>query len=137
MSEFQGREWFATYFQGDLRLQNKRLGILRLNPEKRRIEFAVQTDEAEHSPFIIVSYPVEFLQEVKIVEKRQRLKKQGFLELTFDDQTNEMKPFFSFALVEISEIKTEIEKFKESQERLPQEPPATESDIIEALSKLQ
>ena len=95
MSEFQGREWFATYFQGDLRLQNKRHGILRLNPGKRRIEFAVQTDEAEHSPFIIVSYPVEFLQKVKIVEKRQRLKKQGFLELTFDDQTNKMKPLFS------------------------------------------
>jgi len=106
------QEWFATYHKGDSRLQNKRHGILKINPNKNRLEFAVQTKEAENAPFVIVSYPVEYLREVNIVEKRQKITKQKFLELTFGDHPNVMKPLFSFSLIEISVIQTEIKNFK-------------------------
>ncbi|MHA1237337.1 MAG: hypothetical protein ACTSQ9_06750, partial [Candidatus Hodarchaeales archaeon] len=85
MSNNHEQEWFATYHKGDSRLQNKRHGILRLNSKKNRLEFAVQTKEAENAPFVIVSYPVQYLRDVKIIEKRRKIKKHEFLELTFGD----------------------------------------------------
>jgi pimeloyl-ACP methyl ester carboxylesterase len=112
LSNNQGQEWLATYHKGDSRLQNKRHGILRINPKKNRLEFAVQTKDVEDAPFVIVSYPVQYLREVKILEKRQKIKKQEFLELTFGDPPNIMKPLFSFSMIEIPVIQEEIRNFK-------------------------
>ena len=112
MSHNHEQEWLATYHKGDSRLQNKRHGILRLNSKKNRLEFAVQTKEAENAPFVIVSYPVQYLRDVKIIEKRRKIKKHEFLELTFGDPPDVMKPLFSFSLIEISKIQKDINDFK-------------------------
>ncbi len=105
-------EWLATYHKGDTRLQNKRHGLFRINPKKERLEFAVQTKDVEDAPFVIVSYPIQYLRDVSILEKRQKIKKQEFLELTFGDPPNVMRPLFSFNLIELSVIKKEIQEFK-------------------------
>ncbi|MHA2390147.1 MAG: hypothetical protein ACXACW_15610, partial [Candidatus Hodarchaeales archaeon] len=101
MNETFGDEWLATYHEGDSRLQNRRHGILRINIEKSRLEFAVQTKEAENAPFILVSYPIQYLLAINKVERRKKLKKYEFLEFTFDNTPNAIKPLFSFNLVEI------------------------------------
>lgn len=104
-------EWLATYHEGDSRLRDKRHGILQLNREKQQIEFAVQT--AEKSPIIIVSYPLQYLREITIYEKRQKMRKQRYLRLLMGDPPNEMKPLFSFSLVEVEIVKDEIQAFQE------------------------
>jgi pimeloyl-ACP methyl ester carboxylesterase len=114
LSKNRGQEWLATYHKGDSRLQNKRHGILRINSEKSRLEFAVQTKEAENAPFVIVSYPIKYLRGVKILQRRKKIKKQEFLELTFGDPPDVMKPLFSFSLSEIAVIHEEIKKFKQN-----------------------
>ena len=115
MSKNHENEWLATYHKGDSRLQNKRHGILRINSGKSRLEFAVQTKEAENAPFVIVSYPIKYLRDVKVLEKRKKIKKQEYLELTFGDPPDVMKPLFSFSLNEIEAIQDEIKKFKQKQ----------------------
>ncbi|MCK4849631.1 MAG: hypothetical protein KAT16_11420, partial [Candidatus Heimdallarchaeota archaeon] len=137
MSNNHEQEWLATYHKGDSRLQNKRHGILRINPDKNRLEFAVQTKEAENAPFVIVSYPVQYLRDVKIQEKRQRIKKQEFLELTFGDPPNVMKPLFSFSLIEISVVQKEIKNFKKKMLQSSMIPESSsDSNIVEIFASL-
>ncbi len=114
MNKNNEQAWLATYHKGDSRLQNKRHGILKINSNKSRLEFAVQTKEAENAPFVIVSYPIKFLRDVKILEKRKKIKKQEFLELTFGDPPDVMKSLFSFRLSEIAVIQKEIKDFKQN-----------------------
>jgi len=137
LSNNHEQEWLATYHKGDSRLQNKRYGILRLNSKKNRLEFAVQTKEAENAPFVIVSYPVQYLREVKIIEKRQKIKKQEFLELTFGDPPDVMKPLFSFSLIELSKIQKDIQNF---QKKILQSSKSTEissdSNVVEIFFSL-
>jgi pimeloyl-ACP methyl ester carboxylesterase len=134
MSESRS-EWLCTYHEGDSRLRDKRHGILQLNREKKRIEFAVQTTET--APMIIVSYPLSHLREIKILEKRQKMKKQKFIQFRMGDPPNEMIPTFSFNLDEIDSVKEEIQTFKEeiqSQEEVVE--PVTEPDVIKVFANL-
>jgi pimeloyl-ACP methyl ester carboxylesterase len=134
MSESR-REWLCTYHEGDSRLRDKRHGILQLNREKKRIEFAVQTNET--APMIIVSYPLSHLNEIKIIEKRQKMKKQKFIQFSMGDPPNEMSPTFSFNLDEIDNVKDEIQKFKEeikSQEDVVESD--KEADVINVFANL-
>jgi len=108
MAEIHRDEWLATYHEGDSRLQNKRHGILKINKEKERLEFAVQTKEAEDAPFILVSYPIQYLETVNKIERRKKLKKHEFLEFTFNNTSNVIKPIFSFKLVEIDTISKSV-----------------------------
>ena len=137
MSKNRDQEWLATYHKGDSRLQNKRHGILRINSEKSRLEFAVQTKEAENAPFVIVSYPIKYLRGVNILEKRKKIKKQEFLELTFGDPPDVMKPLFSFSLSEIAVIHEEIKKFKQKMLVNSLEAESTsESNVVEIVASL-
>lgn len=137
MSEVARTEWLTTYHKGDSRLRDKRHGILRLNPEKKRIEFAVQTVETENSPIIIVCYPINFLVDVNIIEKRQKMRKYEFLELELDDSPDKMKPLFSFGIYDLDKIKTEILSFKEDMINLTDKSlEKSEDDIIEVFARL-
>ena len=137
MSNNHEQEWLATYHKGDSRLQNKRHGILRLNPKKNRLEFAVQTKEAEDAPFVIVSYPVQYLRQVKIIEKRRKVKKQEFLELTFGDPPDVMKPLFSFSLIEISVIQRDIKNFEKRMLQSTITPGiSSDSNVVEIFASL-
>lgn len=137
MSKGARTEWLATYHKGDSRLRDKRHGILRLNPEKKRIEFAVQTVETDNSPIIIVSYPINFLIDVKIIEKRQKVRKYEFLELELGDSPDKMRPLFSFGIDDLNKIKAEILSFKEDMINLTEKPlEKSEDDIIEVFARL-
>ncbi|MHA1992941.1 MAG: alpha/beta hydrolase [Candidatus Hodarchaeales archaeon] len=137
MNETFGDEWLATYHEGDSRLQNRRHGILRINIEKSRLEFAVQTKEAENAPFILVSYPIQYLLAINKVERRKKLKKYEFLEFTFDNTPNAIKPLFSFNLVEIDTISSKILRFQEdSKQTIEDKESSQEPDIVKALSTL-
>ncbi|MHA2095283.1 MAG: hypothetical protein ACW98F_11695 [Candidatus Hodarchaeales archaeon] len=137
MNEVKGFEWLATYHQGDSRLQNKRHGILRVNVEKKRLEFAVQTKETENAPFILVNYPIQYLQDIKKVERRKKLKKHEYLEFTFGNTPNVVKPLFSFNLVEIDTISKTILSFQQENQQTPSDKESSyEPDIVKALSSL-
>ncbi len=137
MNGVYGSEWLATYHEGDSRLQNKRHGILRINTEKQRIEFAVQTKETEHAPFILVNYPIQYLQEIKKIEKRKNFKKQEFLEFIFGDSPNVIKPLFSFNLVELDTISKEILRYQQEFKQISSEKKSSpEPDIVKVLSNL-
>ncbi len=137
MSESYEHEWLATYHKGDTRLQNKRHGILRINVKKERLEFAVQTKEAEEAPFILVNYPIKYLQEIKKIERRKKLRKHDYLEFTFGTPPNLMKPIFSFNLVEIDTISKDIQKFQEEVKRTSiQKTSSAESDFVKTISTL-
>ncbi len=135
MSEEIRAEWLATYHEGDSRLRDKRHGILRLNNTKQRIEFAVQT--AEDSPLIIVNYPLMHLRDVIIIDKRQKMKKQNYLQLKLGEPPNEMNPLFSFSLSDLESVRNEVMAFKEElRESKSEEVEESEADVIEALAKL-
>ncbi|MFW9778674.1 MAG: alpha/beta fold hydrolase [Candidatus Heimdallarchaeota archaeon] len=130
-------EWLATYHDGDPRLKNSRNGILQLNPEKLRVEFAVQTTEKESSPIILVNYPLEHLHRVQIIEKRQKLKKKVFLQLILGFPPNEMRPLFSFGLVEPKEIQIKIQEFIDNhKDKGDLESSQVEPDFLEAFAQL-
>jgi len=128
-------EWLATYHEGDSRLRDKRHGILRLNNTKKRIEFAVQT--AERSPLIIVNYPLKHLRDVIIIEKRQKMKKQHYLQLKLGEPPNEMNPLFSFSLADLEFVKNEILAFQEETRALESEDiEHLEADVIQIFAQL-
>ncbi len=135
MSEEIRVEWLATYHEGDSRLREKRHGVFRLNNQKQRIEFAVQT--AEHSPIIVVNYPLQHLRNVHIIDKRQKMKKQNYLQLVFGEPPNEMKPLFSFGLTDLNVVKNEILEFQEEvQASLAEDVEQSDVDVIEKLAQL-
>ncbi len=137
MNKSYKNEWFATYHEGDSRLQNKRHGILRINKEENRLEFAVQTKEAEDAPFVLVHYPIQYLQSIRNVEKRKKLKKHEYLEFTFGTSPNVMKPLFSFNLAEIENISSDVLKFQEeNKQKLKEKKESQDPDILTALSTL-
>ncbi|NHJ00880.1 MAG: alpha/beta hydrolase [Candidatus Heimdallarchaeota archaeon] len=131
------REWLALYHEGDSRLQNKRHGIFRLNKKNSRIEFAVQTSESDSSPVVVVNYPLRLLKSVDIVEKRQRMKKKEYIQLTMGEPPNEMFPLFSFSIDDLGSIKAEIERFKlQSQVQDIQKEEKDEGDVLDMFAKL-
>ncbi|UCE13224.1 MAG: alpha/beta hydrolase [Candidatus Heimdallarchaeota archaeon] len=135
MSEEIRAEWLASYHEGDSRLRDKRHGVLRLNRVKERIEFAVQT--AEKSPLIIVNYPLKHLQNVIIIEKRQKMKKQQYLQLEMGEPPNQMLPLFSFSLADINSVKDEILTFQKEVQKLQAEiAEKSEEDVIETFAQL-
>lgn len=135
MSEEIRAEWLASYHEGDSRLRDKRHGVLRLNSVKERIEFAVQT--AESSPLIIVNYPLKHLQNVVIIEKRQKMKKQQYLQLEMGEPPNQMLPLFSFSLADLNAVKDEILAFqKEVQTQQADVAEKSEEDVIETFAQL-
>ncbi|MFX1517788.1 MAG: hypothetical protein ACFFC6_15910, partial [Promethearchaeota archaeon] len=135
MSEQIKAEWLATYHEGDSRIREKRHGLLRLNSTKQRIEFAVQT--AESSPLIIVNYPLSHLQTVKLVEKRQKVKKQNYLQLELGEAPNLMTPLFSFSISDLEAVKKEILAFQEEYQALkPDEIEDSEADVVKTFAKL-
>ena len=135
MSEQIKAEWIATYHEGDSRIREKRHGLLRLNSTKQRIEFAVQT--AESSPLIIVNYPLSHLQTVKLIEKRQKMKKQNYLQLELGEPPNLMTPLFSFSISDLEAVKKEILAFQEDYQDLKsEEHEDTETDVVKIFSKL-
>ncbi len=107
------REWFAKYISGDSRIKQERHGIFRLNYDKKRLEFAVQTSEKDSSPLIIVSYPVQYLKKVEISSHRSLLKKNHYLELYMGDPPNIMVPRYSFSMNDLQEVKIKILEFQE------------------------
>ncbi|MFW9855068.1 MAG: alpha/beta fold hydrolase [Candidatus Thorarchaeota archaeon] len=130
-------EWLATYHEGDPRLKNSRNGILQLNPEKLRVEFAVQTTEKESSPIILVNYPLEHFHSVQVIEKRQKLKKKVYLQLVLGSPPTQMRPLFSFGLVEPKEVQIEIQEFfEEYKAKIDLEPSQVEPDFLETLAQL-
>jgi pimeloyl-ACP methyl ester carboxylesterase len=137
MSEVVRTEWLATYHEGDSRLRDKRHGIFRLNPEKKRIEFTVQTTEAENSPIIIVSYPINFLIDAKIIEKRQKVRKHDFLELELGRSPDTMKVLFSFSIDNLEKIKGEILSFKDEMIKVTEDSgEKSEDDVLEVFARL-
>ncbi|UCG02106.1 MAG: alpha/beta hydrolase [Candidatus Heimdallarchaeota archaeon] len=135
MSEEIRAEWLATYHEGDSRIREKRHGLLRLNSTKQRIEFAVQT--AESSPIIIVNYPLNHLQTVKLIEKRQKMKKQNYLQLELGEGPNVMTPLFSFSISDLEAVKNEILTFQEEYKVVQaKEAEDTEVDVVKAFAKL-
>ncbi|MFX0124530.1 MAG: alpha/beta fold hydrolase [Candidatus Hodarchaeota archaeon] len=135
MSEEIRAEWLATYHEGDSRIREKRHGLLRLNSTKQRIEFAVQT--AESSPIIIVNYPLNHLQTVKLIDKRQKVKKQNYLQLELGEPPNLMTPLFSFSITDLESVKNEILAFQEEYRALQtEEDDETEVDVVKAFAKL-
>ncbi len=138
MSEEVRTEWLATYHQGDKRLRDKRHGILRLNREKRRIEFAVQTAETDKSPIIIVNYPIRYLNDIQIIEKRQKMRKHEYIQLSFGEPPEEMAPLFSFSLDNLEIVKNKIFEFKremmDQQEKELEK--KSEDDIVEIFARL-
>ena len=138
MSEETRTEWLATYHQGDQRLQDKRHGILRLNRKKQRIEFAVQTMKSEKSPLIIVNYPIKYLKNVEIIEKREKLRKNEYIQLTLGESPEEMTPLFSLSIADLELVKSEILKFNEEIKQIQETPTKvkSEEDIIEAFARL-
>ncbi len=138
MSEETRTEWLATYHQGDRRLQDKRHGILRLNRKKQRIEFAVQTMESEKSPLIIVNYPIKYLKNVEIIEKREKLRKNEYIQLTLGESPEEMTPLFSLSIADLELVKSEILKFNEEIKQIQEKSTKvkSEEDIIEIFARL-
>ncbi|MFX0015723.1 MAG: alpha/beta fold hydrolase [Promethearchaeota archaeon] len=135
MSKEIKAEWLATYHEGDSRIRDKRHGVLRLNTEKRRIEFAVQT--AESSPIIIVNYPIEQLRDVIIIDKRQKMKKRLFLQIELGEPPHEMTPLFSFSLADIKAVKTEILEFKKEVQAIQiSDDEHSETDVIQTFAQL-
>ncbi|MFX1504731.1 MAG: alpha/beta fold hydrolase [Promethearchaeota archaeon] len=135
MSEKIRAEWLATYHEGDSRIREKRHGLLRLNTTKQRIEFAVQT--AENSPVIIVNYPLNHLKTVKLIERRQKVKKQNYLQLELGDAPNLMTPLFSFSISDLETVKKEILTFHEDYKALmTDEVEDTEADVVTIFAKL-
>jgi pimeloyl-ACP methyl ester carboxylesterase len=135
LSEKIRAEWLATYHEGDSRIREKRHGLLRLNSTKQRIEFAVQT--AESSPVIIVNYPLNHLKTVKLIEKRQKMKKQNYLQLELGDAPNLMTPLFSFSISDLEAVKKEILSFQEDYDALmAEEIEDTEADVVKTFAKL-
>jgi pimeloyl-ACP methyl ester carboxylesterase len=135
LSEKIRAEWLATYHEGDSRIREKRHGLLRLNSTKQRIEFAVQT--AESSPIIIVNYPLNHLQNVKLIEKRQKVKKQNYLQLELGEAPNLMTPIFSFSISDLESVKKEILSFQEDYKALmTDEIEDTEADVVKTFAKL-
>ncbi len=135
MSEEIRAEWLATYHEGDSRIREKRHGLLRLNITKQRIEFAVQT--AESSPIIIVNYPLNHLQSVKLIDKRQKMKKQNYLQLELGEAPNLMTPLFSFSISDLEVVKNEILAFQEEYRALQaEEVEDTEVDVVKTFAKL-
>ncbi|MHA1973864.1 MAG: alpha/beta fold hydrolase [Candidatus Hodarchaeales archaeon] len=138
MSSKIKKEWLAKYLSGDTRLKEERHGIFRLNYDKKRLEFAVQTSDKAKAPLIIVSYPIKFLKEVKVIEKRQRLKKKKILVLELGEPPNIMAPAFSFSLNDLEVVRSEIESFKKEIEDIGKTEvrKSDEADIIETFANL-
>ncbi|MFW9904291.1 MAG: alpha/beta fold hydrolase [Candidatus Thorarchaeota archaeon] len=135
MSEKIRAEWLATYHEGDSRIREKRHGLLRLNSTKQRIEFAVQT--AENSPVIIVNYPLNHLKTVKLIEKRQKMRKQEYLQLELGDAPNLMEPLFSFSISDLEAVRKEILSFQEDYKVLmANKTEDTETDVVKTFAKL-
>jgi pimeloyl-ACP methyl ester carboxylesterase len=140
MSQDSRSEWLATYHEGDSRLQNKRHGILQLNREKQQIEFAVQP--AEKSPIIVVSYPLLYLRDVKILGKRPKMRKRSYLQFFMGDPPNEMTPLFSFSLEDVETVKNEIQTFQEEIQASQQDQielnkkSEAEADLVEVFARL-
>ena len=128
-------EWLATYHEGDSRIRDKRHGLLRLNDAKQRIEFAVQT--AESSPIIVVNYPLMHLRNVLIIDKRQKMKKQIFLQLELGEPPNEITPLFSISLADLEDVKNEILAFQEEIRALQADDVKdSEADVIKTFAQL-
>jgi pimeloyl-ACP methyl ester carboxylesterase len=136
MTDSHENQWLVTYLEGDTRLQNKRHGILRLNSNERRIEFSVQTSEAQDAPFVVVSYPIKYLRTIKVIERRKKLKKKEFLELTFGDPPDVMHPIFSLSLDDPSDVKIHLDKFKDEMNSIGSKASKPESEIFELFSSL-
>ncbi|MFX0085404.1 MAG: alpha/beta fold hydrolase [Candidatus Hodarchaeota archaeon] len=138
MSEEARTEWLATYHQGDKRLRDKRHGILRLNHEKQRIEFAVQTAETDKSPIIIVNYPIRYLNDIQIIEKRQKMRKREYIQLDFSEPPGEMAPLFSFSLDNLEIVKEKIFEFKREMMVLEEKQleKKSDEDIVEIFARL-
>lgn len=131
------REWLATYHEGDPRLKKSRHGLLQLNQDKLRIEFAVQTTKTNDSPLIIVSYPLKYLQSVQVVEKRQKMKKKRFLQLLLGSPPDEIRPLFSFGLEDAQDIKTEVQSFMDNNRAASKtDSSEMEPDVLETLAQL-
>ena len=136
MTESQGDQWLVTYLEGDSRLKTKRHGILKLNSEKERIEFTVQTNEAQDAPYVVVSYPIKYLRSIKVIEKRERLKKKEYLEFTFGDSPDEMHPIFSLSLDDPFQVKKHLEDFKVEINNKKSRETKPEAEIFELLASL-
>jgi hypothetical protein len=130
-------EWLALYHEGDPRLKKSRHGILQLNQHKLRIEFAVQSTDKEESPIILVNYPLKYLQSVEIVEKRQKMKKKEYLQFTLGSPTDEMRPLFSFGLVNPKEIHSVIQRFINNNKAVSEtNSTEVEPDILKTVAQL-
>jgi pimeloyl-ACP methyl ester carboxylesterase len=138
MSEETRTEWLATYHKGDTRLRDKRHGILRLNREKQRIEFAVQTTETDKSPIIVVNYPIRYLNDVQIIEKRQKMRKHEYIQLSFGESPEEMAPLYSFSIDDLEIVKDRIFEFKKEMMQLQEKmlEKKSDDDIIEIFAQL-
>jgi pimeloyl-ACP methyl ester carboxylesterase len=135
LSEEIRTEWLATYHEGDSRIRDKRHGLIRLNNAKQRIEFAVQT--AESSPIIVVNYPLMHLRNVLIIDKRQKMKKQYYLQLELGEPPNEITPLFSFSLADLEDVKNEILAFQEEIRGLSADDVKdSEPDVIKTFAQL-
>jgi len=131
------REWLAKYISGDSRIKQERHGIFRLNYDKKRLEFAVQTSERDESPLIVVSYPVQYLKKVEISSHRSLIKRYHYLELYMGDDPNEMIPRYSFSLNDLQEVKIKILEFQEEIQSLEiSKVSQSDIDILEIISKL-
>ena len=136
MSESLEKQWLVTYLEGDSRLKDRRHGILKLNSEKERIEFTVQTSEAQNAPFVVVSYPVKYLRSIKVIEKRERIRKKEFLELSFGDPPDIMHPVFAFSLDNPLNVKKHLEEFKEDMKNKRPSKTKPEPEIFELFASL-